>query len=159
MQPPKMPAADAIQQLFSATLSRDVRVRLGDLKTNDWQSVVATYRRRDDGGLGAAWISSIEVAASLGAGLSMIPVAVVRDCIKQHELEAPVLEGFGEVANIATQLLSGASQAPLALGDIRVLKRDQRGKLDAALLKPTARLDFEAEVAGYVKGSARFVLL
>lgn len=155
----KLPTVEAIMHLFSATLSRDVRVRAGDFKTTDWQSVVATYKRRDDGQLGGAWVSSIELAASLGAGLSMIPIGIVRDCIKGHDLEPPVLEGFNEVANIASQLLSGAGQ-PLALSEIRVLKRADRGKLDKALVVGRdAQFDFEAEVTGYVKGNARLIIL
>jgi hypothetical protein len=111
----------------------------------------------DDGTPAALCVVDLELAASLGAALVMMPVGLVRECVQ----DATLLPGLGdnvfEVFNVASRLLNRSGTKHVRLRE-QVLVGGVLPEDAASLLTDCSRrTDFDLRVDGY--GAGRFSIL
>lgn len=95
--------------------------------------------------------ADIALAASLGAALSMLPPASVKDAVKAHELTAVMHENVRETMNICTRLLMDGKSPHLRLDQVYPAK--SLPPAAAALLQtPRGRIDFQLQLPKYGGG-------
>jgi hypothetical protein len=106
----------------------------------------------DDGGtLIALCGTDLPLSASLGAALSMLPGAAVKDSIKSRELSRTMTENLREVMNIATRLMMSDTSAHLKLEHIYPSKTLPASAV-ALLRGSTAHTEFQVQVPRYGGG-------
>lgn len=117
----RMPMPEDVRTFFDDLLGKqtvvDQRAEI-DLGDEDDETVwLAGVFIENDGSVGGACVTNLELAAFAGAALAMIPKPVAEESIKAGELEEGLRENFHEVANIATALLNGPSVPHLKIRD------------------------------------------
>ena len=120
------------------------------------KTITASYLR-DDGSVGAAVVSDIEVAAFAGAALALIPKGVANDCVKDGELTEMLADNFHEVLNVASAWFNGKGAPHVSLGEVTDPGGRPAQTVQAVVANHAERADFEVEVDGYGKGVLRFL--
>src|SRR6478672_3692636 len=101
-----MPIQEAIRDLLMDLVGRGVSIDKTERleMEDDTVAAVADYVS-DDGEVGVALIADLALSAALGASLTMMPAAVVKESLRKNRFEEEMLlENFEEVANIMTRL-------------------------------------------------------
>lgn len=91
------------------------------------------------------------LAASFGAGLSMLPVAAAKDAAKTHELTSVMVENVREIMNICTRLVMDAASPHLRLEQVYSCK-SLPAPANALLSAPQGRREFQIQVPKYGGG-------
>jgi hypothetical protein len=116
----RMPIPEEVGDFIGDLLGAAVSVSKSsppDLTEEPEQWVSGVYVD-DRGQPGGACVADIGLAASAGAALAMMPVAVVKEAIADGTLPAGLQENFYEVANIMTRLLNGPTLPHLRITEL-----------------------------------------
>jgi hypothetical protein len=95
--------------------------------------------------------ADVNLAASFGAALSMLPVAMVKESAKSHELSAVMYENLREIMNICTRLVLDATSPHLKLEQIYPTK-SLPAAATALLAAPKGRREFQVQMPKYGGG-------
>jgi hypothetical protein len=95
--------------------------------------------------------ADVNLAASFGAALSMLPVALVKESAKSRELSAVMCENLHEVMNICTRLVLDETTPHLKLDQIYPTK-SLPSAASALLAAPKGRREFQVKVPKYGGG-------
>ena len=153
-----LPEADEIREVLHGLLGRDMIVRTTHPASIDpaAKTITASYLR-DDGSVGAAVVSDIEVAAFAGAALALIPKGVANDCVKDGELTEMLADNFHEVLNVASAWFNGRGAPHVSLGEVTDPGARPAPNAQTVVANHAERTDFDVEVDGYGKGVLRFL--
>jgi hypothetical protein len=95
--------------------------------------------------------ADLNLSASLGAALSMVPPAAVKDAVKSRELSGVMIDNLREVMNIATRLVMSDTSAHLKLEQVYPVKALPAPA--AALLRgSSAHVEFQVQLPRYGGG-------
>ena len=95
--------------------------------------------------------ADVNLAASLGAALSMLPVALVKESAKSRELTPVMCENLREIMNICTRLILDETTPHLRLDQIYPTK-SLPSAASALLAAPKGRREFQVQVPKYGGG-------
>ena len=95
--------------------------------------------------------ADVNLAASFGAALSMLPVASVKESAKSRELSAVMCENLREIMNICTRLVLDGTTPHLKLDQIYPTK-SLPSAAGALLAAPKGRREFQVQVPKYGGG-------
>ena len=112
-----LPTAEKVAAAFSRLLPRKVRVNkrfLGALP-KDVPMVVATYVQPDNDTLRFVCICDLNLAASVGAALTLFPPQTVKESLKDGRLHQNLMENLHEVLDVLGNLFRGSGSSSLAL--------------------------------------------
>ncbi len=120
-------------------------------------AVVAVYAEAE-GKVGAVAVCNMSAAAYLGAALSMVPADVAKSEALKNALSAGLLENFGEVANICSQVVTDIHGSRLHLREVLPKVASPSADYKPIFATPRKRVDLEIDVTGFGKGriSLRF---
>src|SRR5437016_4115955 len=101
-----VPSGDAVEDLLSAVLDRDVTVRPGrPLEIKKAQTLHWGLYTDDKGLSKFACVCDLAMAANAGAALLLFPSSRAKENISTGRLEDVLAENFREILNISAQLL------------------------------------------------------
>jgi hypothetical protein len=106
---------------------------------------------KDNGEPVALCGADASLAASFGAALSMLPVALVQESANSRELSAVMRENLREVMNICTRLILDETTPHLRLDQIYPNK-SLPSAASALLAAPKGRREFQVQVPKYGGG-------
>lgn len=95
--------------------------------------------------------ADVNLAASLGAALSMLPPAAAKDAVKAKELTSVMMDNLREIMNICTRLVMSDTSPHLKLEQIYPAK-SLPAPSAAVLGKPAGRIEFQVQLAKYGGG-------
>jgi hypothetical protein len=96
------------------------------------------------------------LAATLGAAFSMLPVAAAKEAAKARELTGVMIENVREIMNICTRLVMDASSLHLKLDQIYPAK-SLPAPAAALLGAPRGRREFQIQLPKYGGGVLTFL--
>ena len=118
MSKSRLPAPEALASTLRSLFGRAVTGKvLPALVAPVATSLTASYEL-DDGTVGGACILDVQLAASLGAALALMPPAVAAEAVRRGALDAALLENVHEVLNICTGLFEGGDAPHVRLGAV-----------------------------------------
>jgi hypothetical protein len=153
MQIVPLPPPDQLEKLLGGLLMRAVKV--------------ARAEGEPDGPLAAAvfgatapdqrvlLVCDLPLAAGLAAGLSVVPMTVVKECVAAGRLDEGLADNFAEVMNVVSRFVSGAGQA-FRLGTVSLPPSPVDEALRAAADETDEKRSFTVEVPGYGGGRLAF---
>ncbi len=153
-----IPTGFGVKELIGGLLGRDVEVAASDafLLEPTTAACVAIYVD-ERVHTAAVCVLSLELAASLGAGLALLPPKLVTDAAKLGELTDPVRDNLYEILNIMSSLLNADGAPHVKLYDLYTATETPPRDVQALARMFGRRLDLEVEVVGY--GSGRLALV
>lgn len=153
-----LPEAEDVRTVLHGLLGRDVTVRVEGATSIplDAKYVVGLYER-EDGKVGGLVVADLEIAAYSGAALSLLPLGIAKESIDDGTIEDSLLENFQEVLNVGVRWFTAKGNPRVVLAEVYPPGATLPDDVRVAMAAPGARLDVEAEVAGY--GSGRIRLL
>lgn len=105
-----------------------------------------------DGGTAVALCGAdVNLAASLGAALSMLPPGAAKDAAKSRELTGTMTDNLREIMNICTRLVMNDTSPHLKLQQIYSVK-SLPAPSAAILGAPQGRIEFQVQLAKYGGG-------
>jgi hypothetical protein len=105
-----------------------------------------------DGGTPVALCGAdVNLAASFGAALSMLPPAAAKDAAKSRELSGVMMDNLREIMNICTRLVMNDTSPHLRLEQICSAK-SLPAPAAALLGAPKGRTEFQVQLAKYGGG-------
>jgi hypothetical protein len=105
-----------------------------------------------DGGKAVALCGAdVNLAASLGAALSMLPPGAAKDAAKSRELTGTMTDNLREIMNICTRLVMNDTSPHLKLQQIYSVK-SLPAPSAAILGAPQGRIEFQVQLAKYGGG-------
>ena len=119
-------------------------------------SVIAPYLL-DDGKVGAIAVCDIEFAACAGGALTMMPVDIVQDSIRQSKIPDNILENFKEVLNVFSGIFNKPDYSHVALSGVLITPLALSRNIVEVIAQPAGRMDFTISIDGY--GSGRLSVL
>jgi hypothetical protein len=153
-----LPEPDDVREVLNSLLGRDItssRVPAESIPM-DARFVVGLYER-EDGKVGGVCVADLTIAVYSGAALSMLPVGVANENVKDGVIEDNLLENFHEVLNVGVMWFTGKGAPRVRLAEVfppgSKLPDDVRMVMGA----PAERLDVKCEVAGYGDGLIRLL--
>lgn len=145
-----LPPGEAVSHLLRDLLGRQVTSKkiAGPLPAGP---LVAATFIRDDGLFSALCAVDLQLAANLGAALTMAPAAIANEAVKAKKLDELLSENVREVLNIGSRWFMPEEEAPhVKLKDVLL---DPLPKEVLAMIKLAPRQRFvEVEIAGYKGG-------
>ena len=96
------------------------------------------------------------LAATLGAAFSMLPVAIAKDAAKARDLTTVMIENMREIMNISTRLVMDNTSPHLKLDQLYPGK-SLPAPAAALLAAPAARREFQVQVPKYGGGVLTFL--
>ena len=156
-----MPIPETIRDLLGDLVGRTVGVAKVDTSTDvDEPGAYALADFvTDDDELAACVLADLELTASLGAALTMVPPGIVRESVASGSLEAPtLLENFAEVVNVMARVFNSHDTPHVRWRAVHVMAEEQVPEETQALVdRPAARRDLKVDVEGY--GTGRLVVV
>ena len=110
-----------------------------------------------DGGAPVALCGAdANLAATLGAAFSMLPVAAAKDAAKTRDLTTVMIENMREIMNISTRLVMDNASPHLKLDQIYPSK-SLPAAAAALLAAPAGRREFQVQIPKYGGGVLTFL--
>jgi hypothetical protein len=95
--------------------------------------------------------ADVNLAASFGAALSMLPVALVKEAAKSRELSTVMIENVREIMNICSRLVLDSTSLHLKLDQVYPAK-SLPAAAAAILGAPQGRREFQVQLPKYGGG-------
>jgi len=95
--------------------------------------------------------ADVNLAASFGAALSMLPVAMVKEAAKSRELSSVMIENVREIMNICSRLVLDSTSLHLKLDQVYPAK-SLPAAAAAILSAPQGRREFQVQLPKYGGG-------
>lgn len=146
-----LPTAKEVLSLFSQLLGRPVKVDLGSAPLKP-PRVVCSYITDQDV-LAMICVFDLSLAAHLGAALSMIPVAVANEAVRNTTFTDSIAENFGEVANVFSSLFNAEGVAHVRYKTYSLALKAVPPDVSALIAHATGRHEFAVSVQGYGAGT------
>ena len=148
------PKAEAIRQIISDLLGREVTVTKGAAPTleRDTPAVVSDYVD-DNGAIAAICITDLRLSNALGAALTMVPPSTVEAAVAKWQIEETNLENLSEIVNIMARLFNHDDCVHLRWRHAHPLPGELPEAATALLQAPLARRDYDVVVEEYGAGS------
>ena len=146
-----LPSPDVLRRLLSDLfLGKGVTVKRGAPMPYPPTGAFVLVRYKSAGAQEmVVCICDLAFASAAGAALSLIPPAVVKECVRAGKLSETLAENVHEIFNVCSGLFNKPDHPRLAL-DAVLLPPVAHSSLPAA--KPTLRSDFEIAIDGYGSG-------
>ncbi len=97
---------EELAELIGSLTGKEVKVARGPvLEPGPALPVVASTYVDEDGAIGALIIADIAAAAGMSAALTLMPAGSVTEAMRFGQMDEALMENWGEIANIATQLV------------------------------------------------------
>jgi hypothetical protein len=150
----RLPSPEAVQTLLAVLLDRDVHVARGS-SASRWEAIAGFAA--DDGVIVAACLCDLNLAATLGAALALMPCGAAQAAIEAGGLPEALSDNFREVANVTAGLLSRVGPH-VKLGDVVFAPSTPGEDLASVIGAPLDHLDLDVSVAGYEPGKMALVV-
>lgn len=147
----RMPIPEEVRDFLGDLLGKPVSVSKAaqvDFSVEPEGYVTGLYKDDKDRLIGAC-ITDISLAASTGAALAMMPVAVAKEAVEAGKLDEGLRDNFYEVVNILSRLLNGPSVPHLRLTELVDGVPDD---VRALVEKSKGRKSYDVTVVGYTGG-------
>jgi hypothetical protein len=150
---------DELAELLASLTGKEVKVGKGPVLTpGPAQPVVCAVFTDDDGAVGAVLMADVAAAAGIAAALTLMSAGSVTEAMRFGRMDEALLENWGEVANICTQVvrlpgfprfqLKGSVQSSSGLG----------AGVDELLEKARYRAGWSVQVPQYANGRMSVLL-
>ena len=104
--PDGLSSDEELAELIGSLTGKEVQVARGSvLEPGPALPVVCATYADEDGVLGAVLMADIAAAAGMSAALTLMPAGSVTEAMRFGQLDEALLENWGEIANIATQIV------------------------------------------------------
>ncbi len=150
MSKSRLPAPDGLALTLRSLFGRAVTVKVLPVLVAPVASSLTASYELDDGTVGGACILDVQLAASLGAALALMPPAVAAEAVRRGALDAALMENVHEVLNICTGLFEGGDAPHVRLGAVGT--GAVPAAVQAMLKVPRNTVTIEVTVQGYPPG-------
>ncbi|HVT78114.1 MAG TPA: hypothetical protein VHD87_13850 [Acidimicrobiales bacterium] len=153
-----LPPVKDVRDLLESLLGRDVDVKDGPV----WippagEKILVAEFVDDDGALATLGIVDSAAGAYIGAAMGLLPPGGAQDMAKDGDLSPVVRENLYETMNIACSLFNLPGQPHVKIAALYDVGTALPPTVDAAVKRPTGRMDLAIKVSGY--GEGRFSLV
>lgn len=149
-----LPARASLRDLLTDLLGCKVTVVPGERQELDpARLALAAGYRFDDGGVAAAAVCDLGLAARAGAAIGMMPTSEAEEGAGGGELTGDLLEFFREVVNVSAKLLNSPTTPHVTLRDLCPVPGEVPGDLAGLLLEPGERVDYRLAIGDYGEGT------
>ncbi len=154
--PIPLPPAQAIRELLTELIGRDVSVRTAKPGKDDAKKQAIAAFDDAESKLRCVAYCDLPLGGSLGAALVLLPPGRVEDSLAEGGLDKQLTENLYEVFNVLSSVFPQHGSPRLILRAVYY-----RGELPpdvkavherAARMKPSEKSDFEVSVGGYFDG-------
>lgn len=148
-----LPAADNVRRCVAGLLGSAVTAGKGTpvKVTPSAQAVVAVYQA-DNGSTSSAVAVDLEVGASIGAALTMIPARVAEEQVDKGKLDDMIYDNLREVMNVLASEFNRGTIHVRLVGAYRLPSEKVPPEVATLLQKPGGRLDMQLSVPNYGAG-------
>lgn len=120
-------------------------------------SMVRGVFQADGGAPGALYLMDLELAASVGAALVMMPAGLVKESVADKALFPALVDNTFEVLNVTSRLINRAGCTHYKIREQVLPGAALPEDAVAVLTDPSRRVDLHLQVAGY--GAGRFTIV
>jgi hypothetical protein len=153
-----LPKPPELEKLLGALLMRPVKATRAEDDAPPQGPLTSALFHTDDPVLQVLVRVDLTLAASLAAALSVMPLAVVKECVAAKKLDDSLEDNFGEVMNVLSRFISGGGR-PFRLGPVTCPPAGPAPELAPLLEGSDEKRVFIVEVPGYHAGRLEFVTL
>ena len=149
-----LPPREPVRQLYNVLLQRTVTVERGKVALQPHLGVpmLAASYTVDGGRIAAIGLWDLPLAAAASAAMGMLPATTVAEVLSAGALDDELIELFNEVANVSARLLNSNATPHIVLRGIDQLPATLPRDVNALLLNPVARLDYNVDIEGFGAG-------
>jgi hypothetical protein len=158
MQIVPLPPAAELEKLLAGLLMRQVKVAKGPPESVPTGPVASALFTSDEPVLQVLVRCELPLAASLAAALSVVPGAVVKECVAASRMDASLADNFGEVMNVLARFVSGSGRR-FRLGQVSCPPSAVAADLVTLADGSDERRELTVEVPGYAAGRLEFATL
>jgi hypothetical protein len=144
----RLPTPNEVGTLLADLLDRDVHVAMGS-SASSWEAIAGFAA--DDGVIVAACLCDLNLAATLGAALALMPSQAAKAAIEAGGLPEALSGNFREVVNVTAGLLSRVGPH-VKLSDVVFAPSVPAADLASMVAAPLDHLDLDISVRGYEPG-------
>ncbi|MCC7125875.1 MAG: hypothetical protein IT178_13570 [Acidobacteria bacterium] len=151
-----LPAMDDLRRIVAGMLGSMVRAEKGKaVAPRAGVSTVSAVYIDDTNEIVAVVALELDLAASLGAALTMIPARVAAEQVSRKQIDEMIFDNAREVLNVLTSALNRADGIHVRLATVHRTPAEPLPEAAAALVAaPGNRLDISLAVPNYGGGNA-----
>lgn len=152
-----LPTPESVANLFTSLLGREVEVSLNRRLISE-VAIAASYSD-DSVKRVAVCLLDMNLGASLGAALSLVPKAVADNAGDAVELPEGILENLHEVLNISAQFFYNEDTERISLENIYPPPDEFPLDIIPLIDQKENRVDMRVDIQGYRSGNIAFLAL
>jgi len=148
-----------LAELVGSLTGKDVKVARGPvLEPSPALPVVVSTYTDEDGALGALLLADIAASAGMAAALTLMPAGSVTEAMRFGQLDEALLENWGEIANIVTQLVRVPGFPKFKLSGSVQSSTGLTPPVESLLATARYRVGWTVQVPQYANGRMSLVL-
>jgi len=154
-EPELLPSGHHLQEFLAALLGRKVEVEALPLAEIPELYELRGYFVDDAGALAGVATVELRLAACLSAALSLTPIRLVQDALKEGQLGPLLKENLEEVMNVFSGLYNGEGLPHVRFEMIRAEGEDdpRQEELDQIVDRPPLFREFDLKIDEYGEGA------
>lgn len=149
-----LPTVESLRRLLSGILGSPITVKKRTPVNPKLAKPTVSAVYHDDGGqVSAVCACDLELGASLGAAMTMIPARVAEEMVARKKVDEMVYDNLREIMNVMASSFNAQTNVHVRLVDVRRTPGEKLDEASAALVAQAAgKADFEVDVPRYGTG-------